>query len=65
VPGGRHLALSLSDLTVRFLDTATWGERAAFRWGVGRLGCLTFSPDGMKAAGGGNKGLIVVWDVDL
>jgi WD40 repeat protein len=65
VPDGKHLALSFSDLSVRFLDIETWKERAAFKWGCGRVRCLAFSPGGMKAAGGGNKGVIAVWDVDL
>jgi WD40 repeat protein len=64
-PDGRHLVLSLSDLSVRFLDTTSWGQRKSFKWKIGRVGCLTLSPDGMKAAGGSNKGLIIVWDVDL
>jgi WD40 repeat protein len=64
-PDGRHLALSRSDLTVRFLDTQTWKEKAAFKWNIGRVACLAFSPDGMKLAGGGNKGIVAVWDVDL
>jgi hypothetical protein len=65
VPDGKHLALSFSDLSVRFFDTETWKQKAAFKWKVGRVKCLTFAPDGMKAAGGGHEGVIAVWDVDL
>jgi hypothetical protein len=34
-------------------------------WDIGRLRSVAFSPDGMLAAGAGDKGKIVVWDVDL
>jgi WD40 repeat protein len=64
-PDSRFLAVSRSDLTLRFLDVATWRERMAFRWKVGRIHALAFSPDGMKGAGGANKGVIAVWDMDL
>jgi WD40 repeat protein len=65
VPHGRHLALCYSDLTVRFHHVPGLRQGPSFRWNVGRIRCLRFSPDGCKAAGGGNKGIIAVWDVDL
>jgi hypothetical protein len=37
----------------------------AFDWDMGRLRSVAFSPDGMLAAAGNDKGKIVVWDVDL
>jgi hypothetical protein len=37
----------------------------AFNWEIGRLRSVAFSPDGMLAAAGGDRGKIVVWDVDL
>jgi WD40 repeat protein len=64
-PDGRYLAVSRSDLTVGFVDTQSWKEKAAFKWNIGQVRCLEFSPDGMKLAGGGSKGIIAVWDVDL
>ena len=64
-PSGRYLAATSSDATVKLYDTATWQLARAFDWGVGRLRSVAFSPDGMLAAAGGEKGQVVVWDVDL
>ncbi len=63
-PDGRHLAVSRSDHSIRLIDTTTWRESADFEWGIGRVTCLAFTPDGMKAAAGGTAGKVVVWDVD-
>jgi WD40 repeat protein len=64
-PSGRFLAATSNDATVKLYDTATWKVARAFDWGVGRLRSVAFSPDGMLAAAGNDKGKIVVWDVDL
>jgi WD40 repeat protein len=64
-PSGRYLAATSNDGTVKFYDTTTWKMVQAFNWEVGRLRSLAFSPDGMLAAAGGDKGKIVVWDVDF
>jgi hypothetical protein len=64
-PSGRFLAATSNDATVKLYDTATWKLARAFDWGVGRLRSVAFSPDGMLAAAGNDKGKIVVWDVDL
>jgi WD40 repeat protein len=64
-PSGRFLAATSNDATVKLYDTATWKLARAFDWGVGRLRSVAFSPDGMLAAAGGEKGQVVVWDVDL
>jgi WD40 repeat protein len=64
-PDGRFLAFANNDATVRFFDTATWREAAAFDWKVGPIISLAIAPDGMRAAAGSGKGKIVVWDVDL
>jgi WD40 repeat protein len=63
-PDGRLLTVSQSDQTVRHLDTKSWKESAAYKWKIGRVECIAYAPDGMKGAGGGNKGVIVVWDMD-
>jgi WD40 repeat protein len=64
-PSGRFLAATSNDATVKLYDTTTWKMEQAFNWDIGRLRSIAFSPDGMLAAAGGDKGKIVVWDVDL
>jgi WD40 repeat protein len=64
-PDGRWLATAHKDHTVRFFDTRTWREHAAFDWEIGPVLHVAFAPDGMRAAAGSNKGKIIVWDVDL
>lgn len=61
---GRFLAAARNDKTVRFWDTRTWKEHAAFDWEIGPLVSLAISPDGMRAAAGSKRGKIVVWDLD-
>jgi WD40 repeat protein len=63
-PSGRFLAATSNDATVKLYDTSTWTVAAAFDWDIGRLRSIAFSPDGMLAAAGGDRGKIVVWDVD-
>ncbi|MBY0232082.1 MAG: WD40 repeat domain-containing protein [Gemmataceae bacterium] len=63
-PGGRILAATSNDHTVKFYDTATWGRVGGFDWEVGRLRSVAFSADGCLAAAGSDKGRIVVWDVE-
>jgi WD40 repeat protein len=64
-PSGRYLAATSNDATVKLYDTSTWQVAHSFNWEIGRLRSVAFSPDGMLAAAGGDKGKIVVWDVDL
>jgi WD40 repeat protein len=64
-PSGRYLAATSNDSTVKFYDTSTWQMMHAFDWDIGRLRSIAFSPDGMLAAAGGDKGKIVIWDVDV
>jgi WD40 repeat protein len=64
-PSGRFLAATSNDATVKLYDTATWKVAQSFNWDIGRLRSVAFSQDGMLAAAGGDRGKIVVWDVDL
>jgi WD40 repeat protein len=64
-PDGRYLATVSNEETVKLWDTATWELRDEFGWQIGGLKCVRFAPDGMRAACGGEKGQVVVWDVDL
>jgi WD40 repeat protein len=64
-PDGRWLATARNDATVRFFDTASWAEGPSFDWKIGPVVVVAFARDGMRAACGGSKGKIVVWDVDV
>lgn len=65
-PGGRLLAATNNDNTVKLLDVATGAEARTFTWHLpGRMRSVCFSPDGALAAAGSDKGQVVVWDVDV
>jgi WD40 repeat protein len=64
-PDGRFLLLARNDKTVRVWNTQNWQEQAAFDWDLGAIVSVAVAPDGMRAAAGGEKGKIVVWDLDL
>jgi WD40 repeat protein len=64
-PSGRFLAATSNDNTLKLYDTASWMVARALNFDIGRLRAVAFSPDGMLAAAGGDKGKIVVWDMDL
>jgi WD40 repeat protein len=63
-PDGRTLATVSNDSATRLWDADTGREKGAYAWDVGPLKSVAFAPDGMRAAAGGQKGPIVVWDVD-
>lgn len=64
-PDGRHLFATSNDTTVHVFDTHTWERAGRFTWNLGRLRSVAVSPDGTLAAAGGDKGEVVVWDVDV
>jgi WD40 repeat protein len=59
---GKWLAVVSNEEMVRVWNTQTWEERHALAWGIGKLKCIAFSPDGMRAACGSNSGTILIWD---
>jgi WD40 repeat protein len=63
-PTANTFASAGTDGTVRFWEAETGGERRAFDWRIGPIHCIAFSPDGLTCAAGGEKGQVVVWDVD-
>ncbi len=63
-PEGRVLTTVSNEEMVRCWDVGTWKERRSFAWEIGKLKCITFAPDGLRAAVGGDKGKIVLWDVE-
>jgi WD40 repeat protein len=64
-PSGRYLFAARMDATVHVFDAAGWGCRVRYDWGIGPLRAVAVSPDGSLAAAGGNRGEVVIWDVDL
>jgi WD40 repeat protein len=62
---GRYLFATSNDTTVHVFDAATWERAARFTWKIGQLKAVAVSADGTLAAAGGDRGDIVIWDVDL
>jgi WD40 repeat protein len=63
-PSGRRVLVGSGDGTVRLYDPANGAVVKVFAWPVGKVRSVAVSPDGMLAAAGGDKGQVVVWDVD-
>lgn len=63
-PDGRYLASVSNDETVRIWETKNWQEHTTFTWKIGKLLNIALSPDGLRAAAGGDKGQIVIWDLE-
>ena len=69
-PSGRRLYVTSNgeestDATVHVFDAITWNRIEQFTWKLGNLKAVAISPDGMLAAAGGDRGDIVIWDIDL
>ena len=64
-PNGRHLLAGNNDTTARLIDTESWEVVRQYTWAIGSLNAVAISPDGALAAAGGQKGRVVVWDLDL
>jgi len=64
-PSGHYLFAANNDNTIRVIETASWSVVKQFKWAIGRLSAVAVSPDGTLAAAGGEKGQVVVWDLDL
>jgi WD40 repeat protein len=63
-PSGRFLAVCCPDQTVRYWTT-DGGELARFKWGDYPMAEVSFSPDGMLAAGRSFGCSVIIWDVDV
>jgi len=63
-PSGRTLLVVDGSKKVTAYDTGNGKVSAQFDWGIGKIGCVTYSPDGTLAAAGGEKGQVVVWDAE-
>lgn len=64
-PSGRHLYATSNDTTVHVFDAATWERVGRFTWQIGKLKAVAVSPDGTLAAAGGDRGDVVIWDLDV
>jgi WD40 repeat protein len=62
--GGRVVQTASSDGTVRTWDAATGKERTRYDFGIGKLYCAAFAPDGLTCAAGGDNGQVVLWDAE-
>jgi WD40 repeat protein len=62
-PDGAHLLSADECGKVCLWDGGTFRLRRTWDWGVGRLRSVLFAPDGMTAAAGGDRD-VIVWDVD-
>jgi len=63
-PDGRLLLTGTDRGVCALHDTTADQVRATFDWGIGPIHSVTFSPDGLTCAAGGEGGQVVVWDVD-
>jgi WD40 repeat protein len=61
-PEGQSLVTVSNDETAVAWDPATWAQKHAYAWRIGKLKCVAFSPDGQMIAAGGDSGKIVIWD---
>jgi WD40 repeat protein len=64
-PDGNFLLAVSNEEIVRVWDVRDWSEREGFAWRIGELKCITFAPDGQRAACGSHDGTILIWDWDL
>ncbi len=63
-PTQNVVASAGTDGTVRFWNAGHGKEEKAYNWNIGRVTAVAFAPDGLTCAAGGEKGQVVIWDVD-
>jgi WD40 repeat protein len=65
LPSGQLVITVSGDGLARYWEPVDLSPIQALKWKVGKLHSLAVSHDGMLAAAGGEKGQVVVWDVDV
>jgi WD40 repeat protein len=63
-PDGRLLLAGTYHGRCVFHDPLAGEQRTVFDWGIGKIHSVEFAPDGLTCAAGGEKGQVVIWDVD-
>jgi WD40 repeat protein len=64
-PSGRLLVTVSGDGQARYWEPADLSPIRVLKWGIGKLHAVAVSADGTLAAAGGDKGQVVVWDVEV
>jgi WD40 repeat protein len=64
-PSGEFFVTVSFDGQARIWDAKSLKKINAFKWPIGKLHSVDFSPDGTLAVAGGEKGQMVAWDVDF
>lgn len=64
IPGTTLMAVAGYVSLLQFYDTDNGQLAREYDWGIGRIHSVTFSNDGAMGAAGGEKGRVVVWDVE-
>ncbi len=63
-PGGQFVVTVSGDGTARYWAAADLSPLRVLKWGIGKLHSVDLSQDGLLAAAGGDKGQIILWDVE-
>lgn len=63
-PSSAFFATSAGDRCVRYWSLPDCRPRAVLKWDIGKLHSVALSREGMLGAAGGQKGQVVVWDVE-
>ncbi|MGL6075026.1 MAG: WD40 repeat domain-containing protein [Fimbriiglobus sp.] len=63
-PDDRRILQVSEDRIVRVFDVETAQVIKEYAWDIGKLQCVTVSPDGLLAATGSTRGKVMVWDLD-